>query len=69
LDFGFEVLELSPIYVTLEELCVSKMFGDVHDRLTLLCRQYNPGSKFVLNVGIGARWNRTFNTNLEPGLY
>ncbi|GFS23713.1 hypothetical protein ElyMa_001646400 [Elysia marginata] len=53
-------LELLPVYVTLSELRGSKMYGggEVLQRLMTLCETYNPELKFLLNVGIGVRWNR-----------
>lgn len=53
-------LELLPVYVTLSELRGSKMYGggQVLQKLMTLCETYNPDLKFLLNVGIGVRWNR-----------
>ncbi|GFO45600.1 phosphohistidine phosphatase isoform a [Plakobranchus ocellatus] len=55
-----KALELLPVYVSLKELQGSKMYGggEILDRLLTLCERYNPDLKFLLNVGIGVRWNR-----------
>ena len=53
-------LQLLPVYVSLSELRGSKMYGgaEILQRLMTLCETYNPELKFLLNVGIGVRWNR-----------
>ncbi|KAK3756326.1 hypothetical protein RRG08_038818 [Elysia crispata] len=53
-------LELLPVYVPLSELRGSKMYGggEVLQRLMNFCETYNPELKFLLNIGIGVRWNR-----------